>query len=257
MEVQYDPSTGESNFVNRGHMMANNDPTTDGPSPEEIQEHRLQQQAANYSRSRGQTAQATAGDSDNLEKEVELAELQQAIFAETDSLRRDVLLMKAEAIASALVGAVENVTATPEETVANASEEFEENLKNTNPDVEADLQFASECMDETLLTEYNDEILGSDDLVVKQSGYQLLSDLRQNPQYFGNRNDMEALTPAHTAALEDLVGSSLANDIVTCSEVIRSGKVSSASVIKTVMQNESLSRAFRAAAEAGIIQIAL
>ena len=75
---------------------------------------------------------------------------------------------------------------------------------------------------------------------------------------FVNRSELQSnpLTPAHEASLTDLVGAEHAGDIMTCSAAIQAGKPPTA-VMATVMKSPNLMKAFRAAAEAGIIKIAL
>ena len=245
-EVQFDPSTGSSNFVSRGAQV-------DPPSSYEEREANTHQIMAQGLADRAANRnQSTAGETTNLATEQKLLDLQSELSRETNPIKIEQLQAQCVALAAGLVGD-EVPQSEPDGPV---DEDFDQEMINNNPGVIADLQNAAEVLDADLAAGYNDHILGHKDPVVKSNGYALLSDLRQNPEMFGSRSEMTALTPAHESSLAELVGEELASDIMTCNAAIMAGKPPTA-VMATVMKSPKHMKAFRAAAEAGIITIAL
>ena len=200
-EFMYDPSVGKAVGVSRGG--GQEDPSLTSYEQREANTHQVMAQGlADRAANRNQS---TAGETTNLATEQKLLDLQSELSRETNPIKIEQLQAQCVALAAGLVG-----DEVPQSEPEPAGEDFDQEMINNNPGVIADLQNAAEVLDGDLAAGYNDHILGHKDPVVKQNGYQLLSDLRQNPEMFGSRHEMTALTSAHEASLTELVGAELA-----------------------------------------------
>ena len=161
---QYDPAKGEAVEVSNYPSQQDEGPAV---APEEI-ERFVTKRAAQDMAQRARYKDAVEGDvaPANLDAEIELARVQQKLFRGefANSLEEQALINQAEALASKLVGGegapeVQQTELLLEETIEDSAAEIAK-----NPEVQKDLQYASEVMGEELIGEFNEVISGQDEL---------------------------------------------------------------------------------------------
>ena len=251
-EYQFDPSTGTSSEVSRGGEEVK--PPAIGI--EEINRARVRNTAKGLADR--QNHSSAAGDTADVNVEIQLQQTQQKIMRGdfNGPLEQQQLIQQAEGLAAQLVGAAEAPRLLENGDEERAPENFDEEYLNNHPEVQADLQYASEVMSESLVGEFNTMISGSDELT-KVGALDTIKHLRQNPQAFSSASDSTGVDEYTEKQIAAQYGEELAHAISVLGNGVASGVITTSQAIRTASSDPDLKNALFALAQQGIIRIAL
>ena len=251
-EYQFDPATGSANEVSHGSNESTDTPT----SIEEINRHRVKQTAIGLTNRGNNTS--TAGDTGNVELEIQLQQSQQKLMRGefNGPLEEQQLIQQTEFLAAQLVGVEDAPRLLDDGDDTTEPENFDEEYINSNPEVKADLQYASEVMSEELVGSFNNLISDGDELT-KVAALDTLKTLRKNPQAFASASESTGIDSYTEQQIAGQYGDDLAHAISVLGNGVAQGVISSTQAIKTASQDPDLMRALYSLSQQGVIKIAL
>ena len=187
--------------------------------------------------------------------ELQLQDLQQQLFHEVDSTRKAVLSKQCEQLAAQLVGA-----AAPEERTAPAKakqekESISEHLRNQY-DADRILGNAAERLETEVAQGFNQNLASEDEGTIRAT-METLHHLNESPEMFDSASNATEITQDGYDAAVEAFGAEIANDVMTLSQAVTSGQVSSAEALATASRNPKLLAAVLSGAQAGFWKIAL
>ena len=254
---QFEPAKGEA--VEVSNYPSQQDPDGPAATPEEI-ERFVTKRASQDMAQRARYKDAVEGDVSpaNLDAEVELAKVQQKLFRRefANSLEEQQLINQAEALAAKLVGGeggpgVQQTELPLEETIEESAAEIAK-----DPEVQKDLQYASEVMSEELVSEFN-EVIGGQDELARAAALDVVKNLRQSPQHFVSREESTGISADTEAMIASKYGEELAHAVSVLGNGVAQGVISPTQAIKTASGDPALQRALFSLAQQGVIRIAL
>ena len=125
-----------------------------------------------------------------------------------------------------------------------------------DPEVQKDLQYASEVMSEELVTELNDVLTGDDELA-RAATLDVVKNLRQSPQHFVSREESTGISADTEQLIASQYGEETAHAISVLGNGVAQGVISPSQAIKTASSDPALQRALFNLAREGVIRIAL
>lgn len=255
MEIQYDPSTGSANIVQRG---SNNQPVDpELPTLEEINQRQLNTAAKGLGQRAAKAHQASAGDTEKFDAETKLLEVQAAINREENALKRESLIAEAEKLAASLVGGTpEPLKAPGEPSREEAKDQWFQEYRNTNPDIDEALEYAGSVMGEELAPAFN-ELIESDDEEVRVGALRTVQHLRKDPNSFISAEDSTGISETTEAEIAQEYGTELAHAVSVLGNGVASGAISSQQAIATASKDPRLLNVLYQLASSGRIRIAL
>ena len=252
-EYIWDPSTNSASEVTRGQN--NVDPEL--PSLEEINQRQLNTAAKGLGQRAARAHQSSAGETDNLQAESTLLELQRELSNETDPLKQQIILSKCEALASGLVGGKpEPLKAPGEPSQEEAKDEWFEQYKDTNPGIEDALNYASTVMGNDLIEPLND-LISSDDEEVRVGALRTVEHLHKNPQNFISAEESDGISEQLEAEIASEYGESLAHAVSVLGNGVASQTISSQDALRVASKDPNLLNVLYQLASSGRIRIAL
>ena len=248
---QFDPATGDAYQVSNGGQPLE-DPSA--PTQAEVEEFHIQQSAQDYARRKSIEATPQIN-TDNLEAELKLAEVQQRLFSEDlNPLQRLQLEALSEKLAASLVGAAPvQEQATQEEDSFQSADEYKAELAE-DPAVQSALANAAEALSPEVSEEINNVLDEADELET-QNAVSALQQIQQNPDWV-NRGEVTPFSNQTKDAIHELVGAEMADQINTINLAVSNGVVSKARAACTVMSNPALMTAMLQCSQAGIFKLA-
>ena len=258
MEIQYDPSTGSANIVQRG---SNNQPDPELPTLEEVNQRQLNTAAKGLGQRAARAHQSSAGDTDKLQAESTLLELQRELSRESDPLKQRILLAKCESLAGGLVGdpaepmtVQENIDEVP--TSTDDKDEWFAQYKDSNPGIDEALEYAGSVMGEELAPAINN-LIESDDEEVRVGALRTVEHLHKNPQNFISAEESDGISEQLEAEIASEYGESLAHAVSVLGNGVASGTISSQEALRTASKDPVLLNTLYQLASSGRIRIAL
>lgn len=254
-EFVYDPALGGAVEVTRGINNPNQDQQDvlpEGPSVEELDRHRLTQTVKGLSQRSNHTH--TFGESDaNLETEIALQQAQQRLYRQEFSspLEEQALIQQCETLAASLTN-----SAPTNQQNQQVSEDFDQEYRNANPEVEADLAYAAEVLGPSLIEDLNTN-LDSDDELERVAALDVVKHLRQSPQAFVSHQESTGISQDVEASIAAEFGAETAHNIAILGNSIAQGLIKPSDAIRTASQDPALLRALMSGAQKGLFRIAL
>ena len=254
-EFQYDPSTGSSHQVSRSGTQSGEQPNT--PTIEEVEQRQLNTSVKNLSSRARNDNGAFPGETVNLQAEQQLLELQAELSRETNQIKIEQLLAQVETLAGQLVGeAPEPIQKENAPTPQEAKDEWFQDYKNHNPEIEDALAYAGEVMGSDLAGDIND-LIDSDDEEVRVNALRTVEQLHKNPEQFVARTESSGIGAQLTNEIAEEYGAELADQISVLSNGVARGVISSSQAIATASKSPQLMQTLMTLAAQGRIQIAL
>ena len=246
----YDPAAGEAVEVTNGGQQPAINP--DAPAAEEVAAFRRDQTAqALANRDQHRSTLGDTESSDALGLEVQLQQVQQQLYrGGLNPLEEQQLIQQAESIAAQLSGAPKPQT---EET---EPENWDQEYRNQNPDVDKDLAFAGEHMGEELATEFND-LIASDNELTRVTALNTLSQLRQSPESFVSREESTGIDESLQAEIATQFGEKMAHDVATLGNAVKNGLCTPSEAIKLASKNPGFQQCLASLVSQKLIRIAL
>ena len=254
ISYQWDPSINDAREV--GSISQQQQDTTDAPSQEELTRHRVQQTAEGLADRSRHTA--TPGDTQDLANEASLYQLQKelSVAHETGNhLRAMELEDKVTAMASALVGDV--FPATRQEEEVAYSEDFAEEYKNQNPDLDLDLAYAGEVMGSDLAESINEVITDNSDQLSQVAALEMVKQLRADPSHFISREESTGVSELLEAEIASEFGTDLAHAVSVLGNSVARNVITPQQAIRTAAQDPDLQNCIRSLVASGRLRIAL
>ena len=254
-EFQYDPSTGSAHAVSRSGTQAGEQPNT--PTIEEVEQRQLSTAVRGLSSRARNDHGGYVGDTTDLVAEQMLVELQAQLSQETNPLKIEQMQAECEALAAGLIGATpapleQQDAPTPQE----AKDEWFQDYKNHNPEIEDALQYASEVMGNDLAGDIND-LIDSDDEEVRVNALRTVEQLHKNPEQFVSRQESAGISGQLVNEIAEEYGAELANQVSVLGNGVARGVISSSEAIATAAKSPQLMQTLMTLAAQGRIQIAL
>ena len=248
---QFDPATGDAYQVSNGGQPLE-DPSA--PTQAEIEEFHIQHSAQDYARRKSVEA-APQINTDNLDAELKLAEVQQKLFAgDLNPIERLQLEALSEKLAASLVGAPAPKAVTADEDDFQSADEYKQDLAQ-DPAVQSALANAAEALSPEVSEEINNVLDEADELET-QNAVSALQQIQQNPDWV-NRGEVTPFANQTKDAIHELVGVEMADQINTINLAVSNGVVSKARAARIVMSNPALLTAMLQCSQAGLIQLGL
>ena len=249
---QFDPATGDAYQVSNGGQSLE-DPSA--PTQAEVEEFHIKQSAQDYAR-RKTIESAPQINTDNLEAELKLADVQQKLFAGGLTPIEQIQLERlADQLAASLVGAPAPAAQAAEEDNFQSVEDYQNELAG-DPSVQAALENAGEVFSEEVNLSINEALSEADELQT-QSGIGALQQLQANPDWVNTTDEVGAFTSYETNQITELVGAELGDKITTINAALASGAVDKGRAMRTVMADPALLTAMLQCSQAGIFKLAL
>ena len=227
------------------------------PTPvEELNRYRVDKTADGLANRGNHTS--SVGDQGNVDLEIQLQQTQQKLSRREFSnvLEEQQLIQQAESLAAQLIGA----DAVPQffnlDEPEQHQENFEEEYLNNNPEVEADLKYASEVMSEGLVNEMNTLISEGDELT-KVATLDTLKNLRQSPDSFMSASESTGIDAYTEQQIASQYGPDMAHAISVLGNGVARGVITTSQAIQTAGKDPDLQRALFSLASQGVIRIAL
>ena len=250
-EYFYNPATGESEQVVRG---LDSQPIEDGPTAQELADIHSARSFENTARHLTQRQNNTAdlGESDPA-GEIQLLEIQNKIANGQFSspIEEQMLIQQAEALASKLVGGVNNDPA-PTRTSSNQQDgltdgqRYAEERAAVDDELNEALVNASNVLETEQIERVNDLLGDSDPEVVALAAdvvTQVTPNMIASPDATGG-----AIDDRTYSFIADISSEEIANDAAVLTAAVASGQVSRADAIRTAMHSRPLMEALIAAA---------
>lgn len=226
------------------------------PTPvEELNRYRVDKTADGLANRGNHTS--SVGDQGNVDLEIQLQQTQQKLSRREFSnvLEEQQLIQQAESLAAQLIGA-DGVPQFFSDEPEQPKEDFEEEYLNNNPEVEADLKYASEVMSEGLVNEMNTLISEGDELT-KVATLDTLKNLRQNPDSFMSASESPGIDAYTEQQIASQYGPDMAHAISVLGNGVARGVITTSQAIETAGKDPDLQRALFSLAQQGVIRIAL
>ena len=227
------------------------------PTPvEELNRYRVDKTADGLANRGNHTS--SVGDQGNVDLEIQLQQTQQKLSRREFSnvLEEQQLIQQAESLAAQLIGADGVPQFFNLDEPEQPKEDFEEEYLNNNPEVEADLKYASEVMSEGLVNQMNTLISEGDELT-KVATLDTLKNLRQNPDSFMSASESTGIDAYTEQQIASQYGPDMAHAISVLGNGVARGVITTSQAIETAGKDPDLQRALFSLASQGVIRIAL
>ena len=256
----FDPSVGEA--VPTSQIAA----SSEERSAQEISDANQKQifsETAQYlsSKQNNSTEYMTGADEDQMDVELELAQVQQKLHRADDLGLSHMEKLQLESLANTLAshlvgaGAPSNASKEPSDEPPLSDEEVNEEITNRFPGIQETLQFAADNLPVETATEWNQQ-LSSADPEDRLLAARALTSFQNDRDHFTTADDgYSAFTATQVNNIVDLVGAQHADAITTINAALVAGTATAPQVMQMVSKDPGLVRALHQCASEGVIKI--